>query len=250
MLIALTQILGSSIYATDDNNVGSAKDLFFDGDTWDVRYIVIDTGKWLPGKHVLLTPADVNRADWGRKQFSVRQTKDQVKNAPHVDEDKPVSRQMESELAAYYGWPAYWEGGAVMGAPAPVMVERPAATPEHVAVAKSHQDGDPHLRSFKQVKGYNVAASDGDIGSVTDAIVDDDKWTVRYLIIDTGNWLPGRQVLVSPQWVDEIIWLDRRVVTTMTQAAVKNSPEFEPHAAVNRQYEEQLYDYYGKKKYW
>lgn len=105
--------------------LGTSKDVLSDGGTWDVRYLTVDTGNWLPGKRVLLTPADIENADWGKNSVTVHQTKEQVKNAPHIDEDKPVSRQMEADLAAYYGWPAYWEGDLVMGAPAPVMVERP-----------------------------------------------------------------------------------------------------------------------------
>ena len=249
MLIALKQMLGSSVCGTD-GVVGTSKDVLFDGGSWDVRYFTVDTGKWLPGKQVLLTPADIENADWGKKSVTVHQTKEQVKNAPHIDEDKPVSRQMEADLAAYYGWPAYWEGGAVMGAPAPVMVERPAATAEMVEEAKRKQDGDPELRSFKELKGYHIAAADGDIGHIIDLIVDDERWSVRYLVVDTGNWLPDRRVLLSPEWVGQIKWINRSVITNLPQEAVKNSPEFRPHAAVNSEYEEQLYDYYGKKKYW
>jgi hypothetical protein len=165
-------------------------------------------------------------------------------------EPKPVSRQMEADLAAYYGRPAYWDGGAVMGVPAPVMVERPAATAEMVEEAKRKQDGDPELRSVKEVKGYDIAATDGDIGHVIDLIVDDERWSVRYLVVDTRNWLPGRRVLLSPDWVEQIRWTDRSVGANLSQEAVKNSPNCRPHAAVNRKYEEPLYDYYGKKKYW
>lgn len=226
MLVPLKQFIGSSLQGTD-GEVGTAKDVLFDSRTWDLRYLVVDTGTWLPGRKVLLSPTEVVGVDWDQEQVSVRRTKEQVKEAPHVDSEQPVSRQMEVELAAYYGWPAYWEGGVVMGAPAPVMVERPAVTEQQLEKAKTEQRGDPELRSFQEVQGYRLTATDGEAGHLRDFIVDDQLWSVRYLVLDTGNWLPGRRVLLSPDRVEQIEWARRSVVTNLSQEDLKSGQDYD-----------------------
>ena len=113
------------------------------------------------------------------------------------------------------------------------------------------ETGDPHLRSAREVAGYHIQASDGSIGHVEDFIVDDATWDLCYLVVDTGNWLPGRKVLISPQWVVEpISWIESTVNVVLTREQVKESPVFDPTAPVNREYETRLYDYYGRPTYW
>ena len=104
--------------------------------------------------------------------------------------------------------------------------------------------------STKEVSGYHIHAFDGSIGHVDDFIVDDESWVIRFLVVDTKNWLPGRKVLIAPLWVDAIDWESRQVRVDMTMEAVKNAPEFDPEAPINREYEERLYDYHGRPKYW
>jgi hypothetical protein len=70
------------------------------------------------------------------------------------------------------------------------------------------------------------------------------------MVVDTRNWWPGKKVLVAPQWVTEISWGEAQVHVDMTREQIKNSPEFDPAAPVNRTYEERLFDYYGRPKYW
>jgi hypothetical protein len=112
------------------------------------------------------------------------------------------------------------------------------------------EEGDPHLRSVGEVAGYHIEASDGEIGHIEDFIFDDETWKIRYVVVDTKNWLPGRKVLVSPLWVEDVSWRKRRVRVDLTQEEIKSSPEYDPTAPVNRQYEERLYDYYGRPRYW
>jgi hypothetical protein len=97
---------------------------------------------------------------------------------------------------------------------------------------------------------HHIQATDGEIGHVHDFIMDNEDWSVRYLVVDTRNWLPGRKVLLAPDWVDAVDWNEKKVHVGLTKDGVKDSPEFDPDAPVNRQYEETLYDYYGRPKYW
>jgi hypothetical protein len=106
------------------------------------------------------------------------------------------------------------------------------------------------LQSTQEVIGYYIQASDGDIGHVEDFIADDAAWTMRYIVIDTRNWWPGKKVLVAPQWVTAVNWGESQVQVDLRCEDIKNSPEFDPAAPVNREYEERLYDFYGRPKYW
>jgi hypothetical protein len=124
----------------------------------------------------------------------------------------------------------------------------------HVAAAQAdaaeEQDRDPHLRSTKEVIGYHIQAVDGEIGHVEDLIVDDEEWFLRYLVVDTRNWLPGKAVLVAPGWAKRVDWVKRKVHVDLPQEAIRDSPEFDPSRPVNREYEVRLYDYYGRPHYW
>jgi hypothetical protein len=123
-------------------------------------------------------------------------------------------------------------------------------SPPELVEEFASESGDPHLRSTQEVLGYYIHASDGDLGHVEDFIVDDDNWTIRYMVVDTRNWLPGKKVLVAPEWITEVSWGESKVYVDLTQDAIKDSPEYDPTETVNRLYEERLYDFYGRPKYW
>ena len=179
MLIASKQIVGCSLQG-DGDSIGKVKDILFDEETWDVRYLDIDTGGWLYDRRVILSTATIHAADYVVQQLGTKLSREQVDKSPPLESDLPVSRRKEIELAKYYSWGAYWAtlketGGGV------------------------ETEGDPHLRSVRAVTGYRIEATDGDIGHIDDFIVDDGDlrtapWGIRYLVIDTRNWLPGRRV--------------------------------------------------------
>jgi hypothetical protein len=85
---------------------------------------------------------------------------------------------------------------------------------------------------------------------VEDFIVITDDWIIRYIIVDTKNWLPGKKVILSPEWIEDISWADSSVTISMTKAAIEESPEYDPSLPINIEYEARLYDYYGQPKYW
>jgi len=106
------------------------------------------------------------------------------------------------------------------------------------------------LHKTMELKGFHLEAEDGEIGHVEDFILDDDSWIVRYLIVDTGNWLPGRIVLVSPLWVERIDWQDRKVLVLMSRETVRNSPEYTEASLLTREYEMRLHEHYNRLGYW
>lgn len=244
MLRSLEGLHDFSIGGTD-GSIGKVREFLFDDQAWTIRYLVAETGTWLSGREVLISVAALEPPNWKGHVFPVLLTREQIKESPDIDTDKPVSRQREAELYSYYGWTPYW--GMEYDAPLGGMPLPPALSPEEI---KEAAKGDPHLRSTHEVEGYHIHATDGQIGHVADFIVGDDDWTIRYLVVDTKNWLPGRRVLVAPTWVQQISWDEQQVLVDAARETVKNCPEYDPSVPVNREYEIQLYDHYGRPKYW
>jgi hypothetical protein len=245
MLRSARSLRDYHIRATD-GNIGRIKDFLFDGQEWVVRYAVVDTSEWLAGRKVLLIPGMLGLPSTDGNIVPVDLTREQVQNSPPFSSDKPVARQNEVDLFEYYGWSPYW-GAGHGGFTRPVAR---VAEPEHRAMAGVSPAGDPNLRSMREVDGYSIEAVDGGIGHVEDFILDDETWSVRYLVVDTRKWLSGKRVLVSPEWVDTIRWRDRIVRVGLSKEEVRDSPPYDPNQPVNRQDEVHLYDYYGRPKYW
>jgi hypothetical protein len=258
MLFSAKELQGYKLKAIDDE-FGRVKTLYFDDQDWNIRYLVADTGRWLPGRQVLISPASLSRPEHQAKEVPVLLTRKQVQESPDIETEKPVSRQMELRLSHYYGWPVYW-GAGVMGPgvmpPGPAAGTDVAVTtlgqafPTTPAVAVEEEPmAEPNLRSTRELMNYRIQAVDGEIGHVDDFILDDDGWTIRYLVVDTRNWLPGKKVLISPRWATEINWLDGKVHVDITRQAIRNAPAFEKDS-LNRQYEEQLHLHFDRPKYW
>jgi hypothetical protein len=242
--------LRNYVLAAEDGEIGRCDDFLFDDIHWTIRYMVADTRKWLPGRKVLVSPIALGEANWASQRMEVKLTKQQVKGSPPLDTDAPVSRQYEQKWFQYYGWPYYWTGGGLWGAapyPSAIYFKRL----EKVAEEGVEPEEETHLRSVKEVTDYQILATDGDIGHVEDFIADDDLWLLRYLVVDTKNFLPGgRKVLIPPAWITSVDWVGRSVSVELTVDGVKNSPEYDPTEPINREYEARFYDYHGRPRYW
>jgi len=250
MLRAADEMKGFTIGAAD-GEIGKVIDLYFDDEKWTVRYLVVDTGGWLTGRQVLISPLSVVRMEWYARRIDVKLTKEQVENSPGIEADRPVSRQYEADYFAYYNYPYYWAGPYVWGpAPLPGLAPRPtdSQTREIVEVQRASQD--VRLRSMREVTGYYIEAGDGEMGHVEKFIVDDENWMIRYLVVDTRNWLPGRKVLVSPEWVESVSWADSRVAVNLSRDAIRRCPEYDPSLPIEHDYEERMHRHYQKQPYW
>jgi hypothetical protein len=248
MLINSKQLRGFSIRA-EDGELGNIEELYFDDETWGVRYLVVRAGGWLGGRPVLISPMSVLNADWQGRQLNVALTKKQIQNSPDIDTHKPVSRQHESAYLGYYGYPTYW-GGPLMWGPAAyptgLLMQDPAATPD----ALSRGSADSHLRSSEAVTGYHIGATDGEIGHVAAFLVDDESWAIRYVEVATRDWWPGKKVLISPAWIERVSWTESNVSVGLTREAIRNAAEYSDDVPISREYEYQLYLHYGRPPYW
>jgi len=239
MLKALNDILGYKLSAAD-GELGSVKNFYFDDSEWIVRYFVVNTRRWLPGRLVLISPSEINETAWDSNVLPVSLTMEQVKNSPEIQSDLPVSRQNEIELMQYYGWVHYWGpiGKPDSGRGAGEDPDVQSRADSEVA------EWDPHLRSTGEVTGYNIQSTDGQIGQIKDLIVETSDWNIRYIVVDTQKWLPGKKVLISSAWINKVDGVDRRVHVDLSSEAIKDSPEFEPGGQIDFEYEARLYDYY------
>jgi hypothetical protein len=212
--------------SASDGELGSIENFLFDDELWAIRYLVVAAGGILGGRRVLISPIAFRQADWSTYRFHLALTLDKIKNSPSVDTDKPVSRQHEREYVRYYGF-----------------TDPPSPRPREGS-------DDTHLRSFREVCGYEIQGSDAAIGHVSDFVVDDETWAVRYLVVDIGHWWLGKNVILSPLWASRIDWYERKVHLDLSREVIKGAPPWDPVAPVNREYETHLYDYYGRPVYW
>lgn len=253
MLLNVNDLRGMSIHAVD-GDLGKADDFYFDDQAWAIRYVVADVGSWLESRKVLISPASIPTIAPDLKRFMTFQTREQIRNSPAWDSDKPVSRQYEALFADYYKYPYYWGGPALWGyAPFParkvINEALQAPSPEEAAEIRAGIE-QSHLRSTQAVSGYAIETSDGEIGKVYDFIFDDRSWQIHYVVIDTGNWLPGRKVLISPRWIESIDWAQTKVTTALTRDTIKHAPGYDGPSMITRDYEERLFAYYGRPGYW
>lgn len=229
-----------------DGEIGKVKEFYFDDQHWTIRYLVADTGTWLTGRQVLISPYALAAVNKEEQYITIDLTKKQIEDSPSLNSDKPVSRQFEETYYGYYGWPVYW-GGPNMWGYYPYIVRDRGKWRESTQGEKAW---DPHLRSTDDVSGHDIQASDGEIGHVEDFIIDDETWAIRYLIIDTRNWWPGRKVLVSPQWIERVSWSESKVFVNLSREAIKQSPEYTEESLLTRDYETALHRYYNRQEYW
>jgi sporulation protein YlmC with PRC-barrel domain len=226
MLRSIKQLYGDKLGASD-GEIGHVKDFYFDDQNWAIRYLVADTGSWLSGRQVLISPHSFGRLNEAGKVLRVNLTRKQIEDSPSIELHKPVSRQYEEEYYRYYGWPFYWQGDGLWGLSGFPILELPATPlPVETATANGPKTGpaEAHLRSAQAVNGYHIKASDGTIGHVCDFMMDTRSWAIRQLVIKTGHRFSGKEVQIPTNQVDRISYEDSTVSVNLTKEAVEQSP--------------------------
>ena len=225
MLYKSTNLTGYRLNSLD-GEIGKVKEFFFDDRYWTIRYLIADTGNWLTGRQVLISPYALGAVNQEDQNIAIQLTKTQIEDSPPLESNQPVSRQFEESHIVYYGLTAYWTGFG------------------------GQEDWDPNLLSTSAVIGHHVQASDDEIGHVEDFIIDDKTWAIRYLVINTRNWLPGKKILISPQWIERVSWTEAKVFVNLTRETIKEAPEYDDDAQITRDYELALYKHFTCTGYW
>jgi sporulation protein YlmC with PRC-barrel domain len=245
MLSKAKTLTGYKLHSLD-GEIGKVKEFYFDDRHWTIRYLVADTGNWLTGRQVLISPYALGAVNGEEQKITVDLTKKQIEGSPSLNSDKPVSHQFEQAYYGYYGWPSYWNGPYTWGSYPYIERNREKwGKPNHGEKAWNR-----HLRSTHAVSGYHIQALDGEIGHVEDFIIDDETWAIRYLVVGTRNWWPGKKVLVSPQWIERVSWNESKVFVNLDRETIKQSPEYTEDSLLTRDYEIGLHGHYNRKGYW
>lgn len=253
MFLLASKLQSYNLQATDDE-LGKVKDVYFDDKQWKARYLVVDTMKWLPGKKVLISPASIDAIDRGEEVVTVTLSKEKVKNAPHKNEDEPISEQEELNLVNYYGWPNYWGAVAPWGGFAyhseigiPYKDFNDENTEQQEGQQKKY-----HLRSVDEIKGditgYSVKGLDNDIGNVRDFVLDVNDWSIAYLVVETGKLLTGNFVLIATDWVHDIKLADKSIFVDVRAEDAKQAADFDFEQDISKDYETKIYTTFGKDK--
>jgi uncharacterized protein YrrD len=245
MLYKTKTLTGYKLHSLD-GEIGKVSEFYFDDHHWTIRYLIADTGGWLTGRQVLISPQALLSVNKEEQYIYVNLTKNQIEESPSLESDKPVSRQFEESYYDYYGWRTYWSDPYMWGVD-PYIVHDDN---ELIETAKNERGSDPHLRSISDVSGHDIQAVDGEIGHVEDFIIDDKTWVIRYLIINTQNWWPGKKVLISPLWIKRVSWSESKVFVDLQRETIKQSPEYTEELLLTRNYETELHRHYNRKGYW
>lgn len=230
MIRSLRDLKGCSI-AASDGPIGKVTDAYFDDSEWTVRYLVVETGSWLFDRKVLISPLFIERVDWDDSQVMVSRSREQVKDSPDIDFDKPVSRQQEEEYNRHYQTFGYWAGPFIWGPIAyPAAEAQGNRLSDHLLertrrVERERDVEDPHLRSLNEVVGYHIEALDGSMGHVDDFLFDDETWLIEALVVDTRNWLPGKHVMIPPDWVEDVDWSLHGARVNADREEIRKRPE-------------------------
>jgi hypothetical protein len=226
MLQSIKQLYGDKLGAYD-GEIGHVTDFYFDDNHWTIRYVVADTGTWIPGRSVLLSPHAFDKFPQSGKVLPVNLARKQIEDSPSIDTHKPVSRQYEEEYYRHYNWPFYWQGGDVWGMSGfPILSKKSKpfqGEPLPKEGAKPEQPA-THLRSTRDVIGYQIQASDEIAGFVTDFMMDDKSWKICHLVVNTGNRFSENKVLLSPDQGDRISWDESKLFVNATKEAILGMP--------------------------
>lgn len=233
MLRSVKELYGYTLGAVD-GEIGRVKGFYFDDKDWVIRYLVADTGTWMSGHKVLISPYALGSIYPGGRILQVRLARQKIEESPTIDTDLPVARQHELAYYRYYNWPVYWEGPDLWGfsaVPFVPPVEELAENEEAEPKPEVLKEADSHLRSTIEVTGYHIQAMDGELGHVEDFLVEDENWAIKSVVAAVGHWWSNKNVLVPPKAIEKVSWADSKVFINLTKAALTEEPEYQHTAS-------------------
>ncbi len=221
-----TEKLYGKKLAASDGEIGHVKDFYFDDADWAIRYVVVDTGHWLTGRLVLLTPHAFAKLDQNDHTLEVSLSKKQIQDSPSIASHETVSRQFEEQYYRSYGWPIYWQGGQMWGMSGIPLALSPQ--PKNIEIRKSLEPiADQHLQGTKGVAGYHVQSVDGPLGHVRGFQVDPVSWAIKEMVVETGLWHLGRRILISPGEIESFNVSEKSVRVKIMKSDVRTIDESE-----------------------
>lgn len=245
----------------NDGSVATVVCVYFDDQNWTVRHFVVRMDGQHPGREVLVPPNAIQGLPHQPGSFGATLTREELESAPSADSQMPVSRHYQLQIPPqsgcppslsrdigagsvrstdvnWFGWLPVPPQGRVFD---PTIQASLPTQPDHRPETPKH----PHLCSSESVRGYHLLARDGKIGHVEDFILEEPDWKVRYLEINTRNWLPGKHVLMTPAWILDVNWAMQQVEVGLDRRTIQTAPPYEPKMAISPDDEIELRDHYS-----
>lgn len=245
MIHAAKSIFGTKIQATD-KRCGTCQDLLFDDASKKIVYVVVDTGSWLIDRQILLSPQAIGKLAPG-DSIEVNLSSKDIEDGPPLKSDAPVSRQAEEKLHRHFGWTPYWDAlapgatGQIM--PPPAVTAKTETQDKTQQMAERYSDeGDPNLRSCREVIGYGAHCGGEKVGKVDNICVSDEDWRIVYLGVDIHPWLPRGIRLAPGDQLVSISYLDSSVLLGDSCRDLASFPKWEDYEFPLEQREQQEID--------
>lgn len=228
MLQSVYAMRGLSIGARD-GALGHVDYFLFDDRTGTIRYLVVRTGNWLLRRRVLIAPEHLGAINTALRTLDVALTRQQIADSPAIETNPPVSQQYTAadlqDDATMLGWdmlPGPWYR-TISWCTTPWTTDDVQRLRKNVS-----RRGDLHLRSTREVIGYQLRATDGTIGHVVDLLLDETTWTIRSLVVDTSGWWPGKHVVLPWKRIKGIRWPISTVEVDVSRETVRRHPVYDP----------------------
>ncbi len=240
--------LSDFVVFSGKTEIGTVDEFLFDDEVWAIRYVSVNAGDWLSGRKILLSPVVLEEPDWELPKLTLTLENSRLREIPSLESNAPVSRFHQIGLYRHYGWLPYWVEGEYYDKPPHPSKVISGQSPEQ------EKEADPHLFGTKEMVEYRVEALNGDAGHVDDFIMDEDDWVIHYLVVALEDPVPedesGKLVLISTEWIRKAVKEEGSIYADLDKERIRNSPAYDPAILINREYELELYDHYGRPRYW
>jgi hypothetical protein len=224
----INSLTGYNMMATD-GEIGKVIEFYFDDETWFLRYMILKTGDWLFGRKILISPDALKKTSWNTGLFSVNITKEQIRESPAINTDKPIYRSQEIELYAHYDWEGEWgsrfyEGGSMgKSNPIPVLDRGILSSADKADI---YSNDKLHLQNTSKVLGFQILCTDGEFGSLVDFVMDDQTWQILYIVAETGISSDGKKTLIHIKDIQKVQLDQANILVNVTLATLKNGKSF------------------------
>lgn len=251
MILNLSDKLNYKV-KTSNGKEGTVKDFLFDEEQWTIRYLDVDMGGFFTGRRILIPISKVEDGNWVNECFNLSIHSNELKKMPTLGDKKTVSRAYEAKLAKHFKTEEYWGRRYV-----PSMAPPSMGVPQHVFQPTQNRrmsgrvikedDIETSLRSFKEIKGYEVSAKNGKVGFVQDLLVESKYMGIISLIVQAKFGLGySKETIVANTFISEISFVEHSISLSLTKGEVLDSPEFDPNQAINEKEVIKKFDYTGK----
>ncbi|MCM3399368.1 MULTISPECIES: PRC-barrel domain-containing protein [Oceanobacillus] len=234
MMRLTSQLKQFNIHATD-GELGKIKDFYFDDRNWEIRYAIVDTRKWLPGRKVLLSPNSFIEVDETNESVNVEFDKLMIRNSPPVPENEDLTKDKENHLIDYFGWNSYTDNAlphaerGLLGT-FPIIGlenERPPEEP-HLNRNGRYHEHDNYLRSEEETNDFKVHAKDGKIGRIVDMIYDTSQWIIEYIVVRSSKSIVENEFYIfHTRQINTVDWFEKDLYINDSLEGILNNKPFQ-----------------------